>query len=171
VKLHHGRGCSHWMMLLASNRGCFGSLRVLALNFCGLTSFSSLVALESELPLVEELYVAANQFADISPLGNAGSFFVFTKVDCHYSINYLHPSLPPSIFSLLTPPLFLISHTRLQPPPSSHPSASWTFPPADLPRGPTYALLSASSPTCRSCCWIATPLRPWLRRWRGSLLS
>jgi Leucine-rich repeat (LRR) protein len=113
VKLHHGRGCSHWMMLLASTRGCFGSLRVLALNFCGLTSFSSLVALESELPLVEELYVAANQFADISPLGNDGSFFVFTKVDCHHSINYLHPSI--YMFTFNSAFVFNIAHTSSAP--------------------------------------------------------
>lgn len=45
---------------------CFDSLRVLALNGCGLRSWKEVVLLESRLPKVEELYLAANNFADLA---------------------------------------------------------------------------------------------------------
>jgi hypothetical protein len=49
---------------------CFNSLRVLALNSCGIKSWASIQLLEQHLPAVEELYLANNSLADL-PRENA----------------------------------------------------------------------------------------------------
>lgn len=46
--------------------GCLDGLRVLALNGCHLTSWMEICSLKSRLPNLEELYLAANQFSDIT---------------------------------------------------------------------------------------------------------
>ena len=56
-------------LIVGTCRGCFSALRVLAINACGLRSFSSLVTLERALPLLEELYASANTLTDMSPVG------------------------------------------------------------------------------------------------------
>lgn len=52
--------------------GCFDALRVLALNYCGLNSWGEVLLLESRLPCLEELYLAANNFSDIGSSGEEG---------------------------------------------------------------------------------------------------
>mmetsp|Transcript_3249 Transcript_3249/g.5056 ORF Transcript_3249/g.5056 Transcript_3249/m.5056 type:complete len:558 (-) Transcript_3249:81-1754(-) len=49
-------------------RSCFDRLTTLALNFCGITSFATVACLERVLPSIEELYVAANDLSDLTPL-------------------------------------------------------------------------------------------------------
>lgn len=46
--------------------GCFDSLRVLALNGCGIQSWAEVLLLESRLSNLEELYLAANNLADLA---------------------------------------------------------------------------------------------------------
>lgn len=48
--------------------GCFANLRVLALNACGIKSWSAVQLLEPHLPTVSELYLAGNALPDLPRL-------------------------------------------------------------------------------------------------------
>ena len=50
------------------HRGCFGSLRLLALNHCNICSWAEVQRLEPHLPLLEELYLAGNNLPDLPRL-------------------------------------------------------------------------------------------------------
>lgn len=66
--------------LLDSYSGSLNNLKIIALNFCGLQSWSSVKALHAVLPAITELYLAANFFQDISSM--SPSFFPFvTTID------------------------------------------------------------------------------------------
>ena len=51
--------------ILVVVRGCFSNLKILALNSCCINSFASVQILETILPSIEELYLAANHLVDI----------------------------------------------------------------------------------------------------------
>ena len=46
--------------------GCFDALKVLALNKCHISSFTSILSLAPLLPSLEELYLAANKLDDLT---------------------------------------------------------------------------------------------------------
>jgi hypothetical protein len=58
---------------------CFESLRVLALNGCSLRSWNEVVQLETCLPNVEELYLAANNLSDVGISGAEGRVSASTE--------------------------------------------------------------------------------------------
>ena len=47
---------------------CFARLRVLALNSCGIKSWSGVQLLSPHLPVIEELYLASNSLPDLPRL-------------------------------------------------------------------------------------------------------
>eukprot|EP00605_Chrysophyceae_sp_TOSAG23-4_P002946 GSChrysophyteH1.ASY1.ANO1.3244.1 assembled CDS len=53
---------------------CFGNLSVLALNACGVTTWSSVLLLASHAPSLGELYLSANQIGDIPGAGAEDCF-------------------------------------------------------------------------------------------------
>jgi len=54
-------------------QSCFSSIRVLALNACGISSWSQVTRLEGMLPCVEELYLSRNNLADMVSVGASDS--------------------------------------------------------------------------------------------------
>lgn len=58
---------------MKQSSGCFQSLRVLALNGCGLRSWREVLLLERYLPNIEELYLAANDFSDLNSSMETGA--------------------------------------------------------------------------------------------------
>jgi hypothetical protein len=74
--------------MISSNehlRSAFNSLLVLALNFCGISSWNTLRDLSLLLPSVQELYIAGNSLTDLFKLGKYSHFtdeFIMVNTVC-----------------------------------------------------------------------------------------